>query len=385
MMLLKDRTAIVGIGESAFGKGLPQSELELACEAIQLALEDAGVAASEVDAVGSYTMEATPDFEIARQMGFGDLHFFSQTAHGGGAGPGTVGHVAMAIATGVAQVGVVWRSRKRSGAASRVWGQTNPVLTDHWKWSRPSGLLRPVDEVAILTQRYFHEFGNAREALATIAVGQRDFANSNPKAQMHGRPLTREDYFSARMVAEPLCLFDNCLESDGAVALVITSAERARDLRQPPVLIHAVSQGLATGHQSMTDFHRPDVFDGCSSVAARNLWRQSDIAPSDVSVAQIYDAFSPLVLFSLEAYGFCGRGEAAEFVRTGALARGGRLPVNTAGGGLSEAYIHGMNLVAEGVRQMRGSAVNQVEGAQSCLVTGCDSTPNGALLLRREP
>lgn len=383
MSAFRDTTAIVGIGETRFGKGLPESELQLACEAVGRALEDAGLSPRDVDAVGSYTMEATTDFELARQMGFGNLHFFSQTGHGGGAAPGTIGHVALAIAAGVAQVGVVWRARKRSGAASRVWGQTAPVLTDHWKWSRPSGLLRPVDEVAMLTQRYFHDFGDARDALALIAVSQRAYAHANPNAQMRGRPLDRDDYFAVRMVAEPLCLFDNCLETDGAVAIVLTKAERARDLRQPPVLIRAFSQGLATGHQPMADFHRRDAFDGCSAVAARNLWRQAGIGPKDVDVAQIYDAFSPLILFSLEAYGFCGRGEAADSVRSGALAADGGLPVNTAGGGLSEGYVHGMNLVAEGVRQMRGSATSQVAGAETCLVTGCDSTPNGALLLRR--
>ena len=383
MSAFRDATAIVGIGQTRFGKGLEESELELACEAVGKALDDAGLRPSDVDAVGSYTMEATPDFELARQMGFGDLHFFSQTGHGGGAAPGTVGHVALAVAAGIARVGVVWRSRKRSGAASRVWGQTSQVITDHWKWSRPSGLLRPADEVAILTQRYFHEYGDARDALAEIAVQQRAYANSNPNAQMRDRPMSREDYFSARMIADPLCLFDNCLESDGAVALVITSAEQARDLRQVPVHIHAFSQGLVQGHQSMSDFHRADTFQGCSSVAARNLWRQAAFGPKDVDVAQIYDAFSPLVLFSLEAYGFCGKGEAADFIRSGNLAADGTLPVNTAGGGLSEAYVHGVNLVTEGVRQLRGDAATQIAEAETCLVTGCDATPNGALLLRR--
>lgn len=382
MSHFRDATAVVGIGETRFGKGLVESELELACEAVARALDDAGLAAREVDAVGSYTMEATPDYELARQMGFGDLHFFSQTGHGGGGAPGTLGHVALAIAAGVAQVGVVWRSRKRSGAASRVWSQTPQTLTDHWKWSRPSGLLRPVDEVAVLTRRYFHEYGEARDALAAIALQQRLYARANPRAQMHGRPLSREEYFAARMVAEPLCLFDNCLETDGAVAVVLTSASRARDLPQPPVYVHAFSQGLARGHQPMADFHRADTFDDCSATVARNLWRQADFGPADVDVAQIYDAFSSLVLFSLEAYGFCGRGEAADFVRSGGIAPGGALPVNTSGGGLSEGYVHGMNLLTEGVRQVRGSATAQIPGARTCLVTGCGATPNGAVLLR---
>jgi acetyl-CoA acetyltransferase len=201
---------------------------------------------------------------------------------------------------------------------------------------------------------------------------------------MRHKALTRDDYFNARMVADPLCLFDNCLETDGAVALVITSAARARDCRQTPVLIHAFSQGLAPGHQLMTDYHRADPFDSCSAAAAANLWRQSDIAADAVDVAQLYDAFSPLVLLSLEAYGFCERGAAADFVRAGALGPRGKLPVNTGGGGLSEAYIHGMNLLAEGARQLRGQGSTQIENARTCLVTGCDSTPNGALLLRSD-
>jgi len=381
-MEFKDSTAIVGVGQTRFGKGLPESELELACQAIGAALADAGIDPAEVDALGSYTMEDTPEFEVARNLALGDIHFLSRVNYGGGAGPGAVGQVALAIAAGIAKVGIVWRSRKRADPSSRVWANTPTVIRDHWKWSRPSGLLRPVDEVALLARRYFHDHGDARDALAGIALQQRRYANANPAAVMRDRPMTRADYFAARMVADPLCLFDNCLETDGAVALVLTATDRARDCRQRPVLIHAFSQGLARGHQSMTDYHRADPFDGSSGVTARNLWRQADFGPQDLDVAQIYDAFSPLVLFSLEAYGICARGGGADFVRAGGLSPDGKLPINTSGGGLSEAYIHGMNLIAEGVRQLRGDAATPILGARACLVTGCDSTPNGALLLR---
>ncbi|WP_321808847.1 thiolase C-terminal domain-containing protein [Burkholderia sp. BCC1993] len=383
--MFKDATAIVGIGQTRFAKGLADTELELACQAVEAALADSGIAAHEVDALGSYTMEDTPEFELARQMGFGPLHFFSRVHYGGGAGPGAVGQVALAIAAGVARVGVVWRSRKRADPSSRVWANTAATVSDHWKWSRPSGLLRPVDEVALLAQRYFHEHGDARDALAEIAMQQRRYANVNSAACMRDKPLSRDDYFRARMIADPLCLFDNCLESDGAVALVITGAQRAADCREKPALIHAFSQGLAPGHQLMTDYHRDDPFDSCSATTAANLWRQSDFGPMDVDVAQIYDAFSPLVLFSLESYGFCKRGAGADFVRAGQLGPRGQLPTNTSGGSLSEAYIHGMNLIAEGVRQLRGQASTQIADARICLVTGCDSTPNGALLLRSAP
>ncbi len=378
----KDRTAIVGIGQTRFAKMLPETELQLACIAIRAALDDAGIAPDEVDALGCFTQETTPEFEIARNLGFGELHFFSQVAHGGGAICGAIGQVCAAIALGIAQVGVVWRSRKRGDPSKRQWAGVQPRIDDHWKWSRPHGLSRPADEVAMLMRRYMHDHGATREDLAGVALTQRAYANTNPDALMRDKPLDLNAYLDARMIADPLCLFDNCLESDGAIAIVITSAERARDLRHKPVLVHAFSQGMSREHQLMTDYHGPDPFLSSSAATARNLWRQSDIVPADIDVAQIYDAFSPLVLFSLENYGFCGRGEAARFVAAGETGRGGRLPVNTAGGSLSEVYLHGVNLVTEAVRQLRGTAINQVADAANCLVSSCDSTPNGALILR---
>jgi acetyl-CoA acetyltransferase len=186
----------------------------------------------------------------------------------------------------------------------------------------------------------------------------------------------------ARWISEPLCLFDNCLESDGALACVVVSAERARDCPHPPAYLHAFAQGLPRQHQTMTNYWGDDPLMGPSVACAKQLFRNSDIQPKDIQVAQLYDAFSPLVLFSLEGYGLCERGEAATFSEGGALEPGGRLPVNTSGGGLSEAYVHGFNLVNEGVRQIRGTSTSQVEGAQTCLVTGGEGVPTSALILR---
>ncbi|MFA5964599.1 MAG: lipid-transfer protein [Sphingomonas sp.] len=381
--MLKDRTAIVGIGETDFARNLEESEFQLACRAIRMALDDAGIAPAEVDALSSYTFEETPEFEVARSVGMGDLHYLSQSPHGGGAGCGAIGHLALAIASGVARVGVVWRSRKRGSPGKRLWAGVQNTVTDHWKWTRPQGLVRPVDEVAVLTRRYMHEYGLTREQLAEVALSMRDFARSNPKALMGGRPLDLEQYLGARMISDPLCLFDNCLESDGAIALVLVGSDRARDCPTRPVHIHAFSQGMTAQHQLMTDYHSADPLRSSSWACAANLWRQSDICPADIDVAQIYDAFAPLVLFSLEAYGFCGRGEAGAFAAEGNLRAGGRLPVNTSGGSLSEVYLHGMNLATEAVKQLRGTAITQIANAETCLVTSCDTTPNGALVLRR--
>lgn len=379
--MLKDRTAIVGIGQTPFAKRLEPSEEELACTAILAALEDAGIEPDEVDALSCFTLETTTEVQIAKSLGFGDITFFSQIPYGGGAGCATVGHLALAIAAGQARVGVAWRSRKR-GSGPRPW--TNPQsLAVPAQWTRPWGLLRPVDEVAMLTRRYMHLYGATRDHLANVALAVRAHANRNPNAVMYDRPLTRDEYMASRWISEPLCLYDNCLETDGAVAVVVTSAERARDCRHPPVYIHSFAQGLPPQHHTMTNFWCEDPLAGPSWAAAPLLWRQADFGPEDVDVAQIYDAFTPLVILSLEGYGFCGRGEGAAFTEGGALQVGGRLPVNTSGGGLSEAYVHGMNLITEAVRQLRGTSTAQVEGAETCLVTSGEGVPTSALLLRR--
>jgi acetyl-CoA acetyltransferase len=382
-VLVKDRTAIVGIGQTRFAKSLPASELAMACEAISAALDDAGIAAAEVDGLASYTMEQNVEVEVARSVGTGDITWFSQIGFGGGAGCGVVGQAAMAVTTGQAQVVVAWRSRKRGAATSRPWAQVSRRVSGAAQWSRPWGLLRPVDEIAMLTRRYMHEYGATRDHLANVALASRKHANRNPAATMYEKGMTRESYMSSRWVSEPLCLFDNCLETDGAVACVVVSAERAKDHPHPPVLLHSFAQGINPQLQTMTNYHRDDPLKGPSWAASGMLWRHADFGPEDVKVAQIYDAFSPLVPLSLEGYGFCGRGEGGPFTDGGAIEwPDGRLPVNTSGGGMSEAYVHGFNLIAEGVRQIRGTSHCQVEGADTCLVTSGEGVPTSAMLLR---
>jgi acetyl-CoA acetyltransferase len=382
--LIQDRTAIVGIGQTAFGKGLPDSELSLACQAISMAIDDAGIAPADVDGLVMFSMENGREAEVARNVGLGDVTYFGEIGYGGGAGCGTVGHAAMAVATGQCEVAVAWRARKRSAKGSRPWANVAARLGGAQQWTRPFGLLRPVDEIAMLTRRYMHEYGATREHLANVAVAFRKHANRNPAATMYDKPLTREQYMAARWISEPLCLFDNCLETDGALAVVIVSAERAKDLRRPPVYVHAFAQGIPRQHQLMTNYFTEDPLLGPSWACAKRLWANSDLRPKDVRVAQLYDAFSPLIPLSLEGYGFCGRGEGAAYTDGGALEwPDGRLPTNTAGGGMSEAYVHGFNLVLEGVRQMRGTSTSQVEGASCCLVTSGEGVPTSALLLRK--
>jgi acetyl-CoA acetyltransferase len=382
--LIKNKTAIVGIGQTAFGKGLEDTELSLACQAIALALDDAGITPSDVDGVASFTMEPNREVDVARSVGLGDITFFSQVGFGGGAGCGVVGHAAMAVATGQCTTAVAWRARKRAAKGSRPWAQAQARIADNWQWTRPFGIIRPVDEIAMLTRRYMHEYGATREHLANIAVAFRKHAARNPASTMGHKPLTHQDYMDARWISEPLCLFDNCLETDGALAVVITSIERARDLKQAPAVIHSFAQGLPPQHQTMTNYFTDDPLRGPAWTAARLMWEMADVKPGDVKVAQLYDAFSPLIILSLEGYGFCERGEGGPFTDNGGIELGGRLPVNTSGGGMSEAYVHGFNLVLEGVRQIRGTSTAQVDGADVSLVTSGEGVPTSAMLFVKD-
>ncbi|WP_269855656.1 lipid-transfer protein [Streptomyces sp. RPT161] len=381
MASLKDATAIVGIGQTAFAKRLDEPEKTLACRAILAALDDAGIDPCEVDAFASYTMEETDEVEIAKSIGAGDVTYFSKVGYGGGGSCATVAHLAAAIVSGQAAVGIAWRSRKR-GSGKRPWTDVHAQLPTPAQWTRPFGLLRPADEIGMLTRRYMHEYGVTRDHLFNVALACRNRANQNPAAMMYERPLTREMYMTARWISEPLCLYDNCLETDGALACVVVSADRARDCRHRPVYVHSVAQALPAQHHGMVNYWTDDPLTGPAWTAARQLWKTADLTPEDVDVAQIYDAFTPLIPLSLEGYGFCGRGEGGAFTTGGALEIGGRLPLNTSGGGLSEAYVHGFNLITEAVKQLRGTSTAQVPGAATCLVTAGEGVPTSALLLR---
>ena len=379
---LQDATAVVGLGTTEWSKSAERSELELALAAIGAALDEAGIDPADVDVLSSYTLESNEEVEIARNLGLGDLGYFGKVGYGGGAGCGVVGQASMAVATGVCDVAVAWRSRKRGSAASRPWAGVSKRISGPAQWSRPFGLVRPVDEIAMLTRRYCHEFGATRDDLCTVATSIRAHANLNPAAQMGARPMTRDDYFAARMISEPLCLFDNCLETDGAAAVVITRADRAVDCAQPPAFIHSWAQSLPRQHQTMTNYFCDDPLIGPAWACGDMLWDRSEVTAADVDVCQLYDAFSPLVLLSLEGYGFCGRGEAAGFVAEHGIGPGGGLPVNTSGGGMSEAYIHGFNLIVEAVRQVRGTSTSQAPDANWSLVTSGEGVPTGAVLFR---
>ena len=244
----------------------------------------------------------------------------------------------------------------------------------HENFISPFGMFSPPQMMALVARRFMHLHGITEEHLAEVALNARANANRNPKAVMHARSLSREEYLAGRWIAEPLRLFDCCLETDGACAVVVTTRGRARDLRSTPVDVLAVGHGSGPGWGSgpLGSHNMPDA-DYASTNSrrlAQRLFAQAGLQPRDISVAQFYDHFSPLVLMALEDFGFCGPGESGDFVAAGAIRSTGTLPINTAGGLLSEAYVHGLNLLTEGVRQLRGDSTSQVAGANTCLVTG---------------
>ncbi|BBC94948.1 lipid-transfer protein [Streptomyces rochei] len=376
---LGGRAAVVGIGATEFSKDSGRSELRLAVEAVRAALDDAGLTPADVDGLVTFTMDTSPEITVAQACGMGELSFFSRVHYGGGAACATVQQAALAVAAGVAEVVVCYRAfNERSGRRFGAGVQHREPSAEGAAlgWVLPFGLLTPASWVAMAAQRYLHTYGLTPEAFGHVAVTDRAHAATNPAAYFHGRPITLAEHAASRWIVEPLRLLDCCQETDGGQALVVTSLERARDLPRPPAVIAAAAQGAGRAQEQMTGFYR-DELTGLPEMGAvaRQLWRTSGFAPADIDVAILYDHFTPFVLMQLEEFGFCARGEAADFTA------GRRLPLNTHGGQLGEAYLHGMNGIAEAVRQLRGTAVNQVPGAARTLVTAGTGVPTSGLVL----
>jgi ABC-type branched-subunit amino acid transport system ATPase component/acetyl-CoA acetyltransferase len=388
-------SAIVGVGATTYhrrGGTAGLTAYDLAIEAIVAAVDDAGLTVPEIDGFALFSGGLDTGL-LAQTLGIPRLRFSSMVTGSGGGSAGSVGLARTAIAAGSADVVVsvvaVQQSR-RMGAALAPSDGSSPYAalpTARSDLFAPSGMLAPGHAFAMLAQRHMHEFGTRREHFAEVAMTTRAHAATRPTA-LKRDPLTAEEYFGARMIADPMCLYDFCQESEGAVAVVTTSLERARSCRHVPVRVLAASHGGAgRWGQAITWMNMPeDIFASSGhQPMADDLYGGSGLGPDDVDVALLYDHFTPMVLMQLEDYGFCGRGEGGPFVAEGNTRwPNGSLPVNTHGGNLSEAYILGMTHVREGVEQMRGTAVNQVAGAQVALVTGGPApVPVSGLLLGR--
>jgi acetyl-CoA acetyltransferase len=387
---LKDKTAIVGIGATPYyrrGESLPQSELELACKAILSALDDAGLTVHDLDGFTIYSSSCDPA-QVASVLGVPEVRFAASLTSGGGGSAGSLGLAASAIVSGQAEVCVtlmtLQQAKRRLGGSAvdgggpGLGGGGSPYgaggVPNYAAFISGAGLLAPGHSFALLTRRHMELYGTKREHLAEVCISQRENAIRRPTA-IRTDPLTLDEYFDARMISDPLCLYDYTMESDGAVAAVVTSAERAKDLRQKPVYIGGSAHGGAGrwGSAIFTYFQMPDEYFASSGnrPIAKRMFEMAGMGPKDVDVALFYDHFSPMVIMQLEDYGFCPIGEGGPFVADGNIRwKGGSIPVNTHGGHLSEAYIIGMTHVREAVEQLRGVAVNQVTDAEVAVVTG---------------
>src|SRR6266702_974667 len=370
---MRPQTAIVGVGATPYyfrGESAPQTLYELIGKAILAAVSDAGLAITDVDGLAFYASGFEPGL-ITEQLGIPELHFASTVSAQGGGSAGVLDLAAMAIETGRARtvvcVGACQQSQRRYGLAL-----ANLAADPDGIWSRAAGLTGPGQALALIARRHMHVYGTRREAFAEVVMSSRLNAATRPGA-IRRKPLTLEEYMAAPMLADPLCRLDFCLETDGAVAFVVTAGERARDLAQRPVYIAASAHGGSRDWgRSFFWLNMPDaVFTSAGAeLVARRLYAQAGIGPNDIDVALIYDHFSPLVILQLEDYGFCGKGEGGPFVESGAIRQTGSIPVNPHGGHLSEAYVIGMTHIREAVEQLRGQAVNQIAEAQFALVTG---------------
>jgi acetyl-CoA acetyltransferase len=368
MALAKGATAIAGIGQTEFSKNSGRSELQLASEAVRAALDDAGLTPADVDGLVTMTHDTNDEYALIRSVGIEQVRWASRTPFGGGGSGALVEHAAAAVASGAADVVVVFRAfNERSG--SRFGQPTGRALTPGLSWHLPYGLDTPAKMYALWYQRYMHQYGLTNEDFGRYTVVARKHAATNPNAWFYKRPITLEEHQNSRWIVEPILrLLDCCQESDGGVALVVTSAARAKDLRPPLVTIDAATQGSVINSDILFNYHHHDLarFPQAEYVA-RQLWQSTGLGPGDIDAAMIYENFSPVVFYQLEAFGFCDHGEAKDFIADGNIELGGRLPVNTHGGLLGEAYIHGVNNIIEGVRQIRGSAANQVADARHVL------------------
>lgn len=363
-------TIIAGVGYTEYSKASGRSELQLAAEAGSAAIRDAGLTPADIDGLVTFTLDSTDELLLMRCLGIPEVHFWSRTPHGGAGANATVEHAAAAVASGAAKNVLIYRAfNERSG---RRFGQPNATAAQlSTNWYLPFGLDTPAKVYSLTFQRYMDKYGLSNKDFGLYSVVARKHAASNPAAWFYQRPITIDDHQNSRWIVEPILrLLDCCQESDGGVGIVVSSAERAADLPNAPAYIKAVSDAHVVDGHVMYNYYLPDLAEFAETIAmSKRLYATARLTPADIDVAMIYENFSPVVFLQLEGLQLCAPGEARDFIADGNIELGGKVPVNTNGGLLGEAYIHGMNNIVEGVKQIRGESANQVAGAEHVLVS----------------
>ena len=383
---IKDKAAIVGIGETEFSWDSGRSEIQLACEAIKAACEDAGISPHQIDGLVRYEMDTNHETLLVQTLGIPNLRHWESVSYGGGAGNAVVGHAAAAISAGFCNYVVCFRAANLRSQL-RLGQARNPerIAGGAQAFAAPWGNMAPVHHFGMFVRRYMHMYGATSQHFGWVAVTLREHASRNPRA-LRRTLITLDDHQNSRMVADPLHLLDICQENDGAAAIIMTSTDRAKDLRHAdtPILVEAAAQG--SGPQNDGIIYRPDLAMAESVNTAQDLWARAKLGPSDIDALMFYDHFTPFCLLNLEAYGFLPFGEAKDFVDGGQNIRfDGTLPINTHGGNHSEAYIHGLTHAQEAVRLIRGTSSSQPPNKSINRVLSCSSVAqlSAAVIIRR--
>ncbi len=390
-MSISGNCVIAGIGQTPFTRGTEKSTVGLHLDAAIEAIADAGLKPSDIDGVMPNELAGTIAEDFIVNLGLENVAFASTMRHGGASLLSAIKSACLAIHCGVANhvllvAGRRGFSQQRMSKASEGAIPPHPLFREFHEFESPFGNTAPLQWFAPAAMRHMHEFGTTSEQLGHIALTCREHANLNPRALMHEKKMTMEDYLSSPMIADPYRKLDCSLETDGATAFVITSAERGRDLKKPGIPILGFGEGHGFPPTSMT--HKSDMtkVEGLEQ-AGRLAFEMAGLKPSDISSVQLYDAFTWVVLSTLEDLGFCKKGEGGSFVESGAIKLGGDLPLNTSGGLLSEGHCSGANLISEAVRQLRGEVESerQIANCNNVLISGEGHFHEGAVAILGRP
>lgn len=387
MRNIKNKAAIVGIGISSFSRDSQQTELRMVCETIKAALDDAGLTTEDIDGLVKQTDDASDEHAITSSMGMGNLTYFGE-CRWGAAPSAMVMRAAMGVATGTASYIVVYRavngsSKRRMIPSMRTSGQMSTSDLLQWTFHAPFGHMSEAGRVAMVVRRYMHEFGIDSNQFGWVPVVCREHGAQNPSGMYYKKPFTIEDYRKSEMVVEPLRRLDYYEEADAAAALVITTAERAKDLKQKAVYVLGAAQSMVPETEEQNSYYRRSI-SGLPEMShvGKKIFSMAGVTPKDINCVQLDDSYGPFVPMQLEELGFCHRGEGVDFCNGGSRIRsGGELPLNTSGGSLGEGHLYGMNHVIEAVRQIRGISTAQVKNARLVLVASGAGSPASGLIL----
>jgi acetyl-CoA acetyltransferase len=370
------QATITGIGQTEFSRKSGRSEQQLACEAVLAACRDAGINTADIDGMLTFNIDNNDERDVMRGLGVREIRYTMRTPQGGGSSVATLVHAKAAVESGLCDTIVIWRAMNER--SQYRFGQPSAGISPHGhsatmvEFCLPFGAQTPAVWEVLSAGPYMHRYGVTTEDLGRVAVLLRAHAAANPNAWFHGKPITLEEHQASRWIVAPyLRLLDCCQETDGGCAIIVTRHDRARDLKQRPVRILGAEYAFLYNHEIISDFYEGDLATlPMAERVTERLASAAGLRPCEAGPALIYDNFTPQVLRQIEGFGFCKRGEAKDYISDGHMALSGKTPLSPNGGLIGEAYVHGLNNITEAVRQVRGTAVNQVNTETSFVGSG---------------